>query len=153
MPIRIVYWTSSRVGHRGMMAFILGLIWTLIGISVVTTPQPVPLPDLILPSWLRAAFWLVPGVYAMAWTLLTSVVRQEDHNVWGLLMIGPTVRVVTFVAAGIMDVADIGHDQEKYHGQVLGILVWSAVLAMVAVCAIGLDRLPPPRPEGKHGLN
>src|ERR1700742_454942 len=119
MPKRLVRWASSRVGHRGLMAFILGMIWTLIGVSTVTTPPPSPLPDTIIPLWVRAAFWIAPGVYAMAWTILTPMIRHDDHNVWGLLMIGPTARVVTFIAAGLMDIFNVGHEQEQYRGQVL----------------------------------
>jgi hypothetical protein len=152
MPRRILKWASYYVGNRGVMLFILGLIWALIGVGTVTAPRTVPLPDSIIPLWVRSLFWIMPGIYAMAWTLLTPMMRTDDHNVWALLMVGPTARFVTYVAAGIMDVFNIGHDQERYRGILLGVLVWLAVLAMVDRCAVGLDRLPPVRPGRTNGL-
>lgn len=145
MPRRILRWASYHVGNRGVAAFILGLIWSLIGLSMLLDPgaQRV-LPDSILPLWVRALFWIGPGVYAMAWTIATPVVRTDDHNLWGLLMIGPVVRFVTFVAAGIIDVFNLAH--EDFDGLSIGILLWLAVIALVWTCAVGLDRLPPVRP-------
>lgn len=144
-PHRILRWASYYVGNRGVMAFTLGLIWTLIGVSTALqlSPSP-PLPDSIIPLWLRSLFWIIPGAYAMGWTALTPVRRTDDHNVWAGLMLGPSARFAAFVAAGIMDMFNWG--KQEYTGTWIGILAWLAVVAMVRTCAVGLDRLPPLRP-------
>lgn len=150
MPKRILRWASYYVGNRGVAAFILGLIWFLIGLSMLLDATNQDLPDSVLPMWMRSLFWVVPGVYAMAWTALTPIWRHDDHNVWALLMLGPTARFVTYIAAGIMNLFDLGHPDSSgahvdYRGPIIGILVWLAVLALVWTCAAGLDRLPPVR--------
>jgi hypothetical protein len=156
MPRRLLSWASYFVGNRGVMAVILGVIWTLIGVSTMLGEGgPAVLPDSVLPLWVRGVFWIVPGLYAIAWTAMTPIRQTADHNVWALLMIGPTARFFTFVAAGIMDLVDWHEPRGGYKGVWLGILAWLAVLAMVDRCAVGLDRLPPrlPRPpEAEDGL-
>ncbi len=87
---------------------------------------------------------MIPGTYAVVWTWGYPWAKTDDHNVWGLLVVGPVARFFSFVAAGIMDVFN-WHEPEPsgYQNVWLGILAWLAVGIMVGVCAVGLDRLPP----------
>jgi hypothetical protein len=153
LPRRILRWASYHVGNRGVAAFIIGVLWTLIGISMLLDANTQYLPDSILPTWLRSLFWIVPGAYAMGWQLATPMWKHDDHNVWGALMLGPSARFFTYLAASVMDMLNIGpHDDTghviDYRGTVIGMLVWLAVIALIDRCAVGLDRLPPERIVG-----
>lgn len=143
MPRRLLRWASYRVGNRGVVAFILGFIWFLIGASLLVAPPPAPLPDKVIPAWIRAVAWMVTGAFAMGWQLVTPARKHDDHNVWGLLMIMPAARFFTLVAAGIIDMFHF-HGLD-YQATWLGAAVWVTVVALIDRCAVGLDRLPPVR--------
>lgn len=141
MPRRILKWAGYQVGYRGVGAFILGLIWVLIGVSMLLDPSQVRLPDTIIPIWIRAVFWIGTGAYAIGWQLVTPFWKHDDHNVWFALMIMPAIRFFTYLFAAIIDAFHLfGLDYQTYW---VGMFVWLAVVALVDVCALGLDRLPP----------
>lgn len=136
-----------RMGNRGIGLFVLGALWFLIGFSIATAPPPATesvaqranLADDGWPVWLRAGLWLAPGVFAAvsaASRVFTHRASTErvDSNAWALLQI-PLGEGLVFRSWAWL------HGPSRILW--LGMLIYAALVALVFICARGLDRLPP----------
>src|SRR4051812_26861071 len=103
MPRRILTWGSKRVGNRGVCAFILGFIWFFIGVATLIEEPVRRQPISIVSPWVRALLWMPPALYAMGWQFVKSARTKDDHNVWGLLIIGPASQFLSSLAGLILE--------------------------------------------------
>lgn len=125
MRARVTAW----IGNRGVVLALLGLIWIVLGTTVSEHHHPTLIHEK-LPLWGAVLIWSAPGTVA----LVAAFVRRMDPTAWGLLIIGPTVRWVSY---------GWGWITSAYPDGWRGLLVWSAVAVLVNRCAAGLDRPAP----------
>ncbi|MGX4533226.1 hypothetical protein ACWJWH_18345 [Clostridioides difficile] len=78
----------------------LGVLWVLVGVSLLDAGVPARAELIDLPDWLRAALWVAAGVVAIA---TSSHVRA---SVWGLA----AMALAASERAGAWIVAWIAHD-------------------------------------------
>lgn len=124
---------STRIGNRGVVLALLGLIWIVLGTTVSEHTHPTLIHEQ-LPVWAAVLIWSVPGTVA----LVATVWHGLDPTAWGLLIIGPTVRLASYGWGWITN---------AYPDGWRGLLVWAAVALLVNRCAAGLDRPAPPDGE------
>lgn len=101
MPHRVI---ARRVGLRGELMLILGVIWILVGIGVVTVDPP-HTPSVwheLLPMPLRVGGWVVTGLLAIAGALTAPLWPQWSDRAIGLLTIMPLQRVVSYLWSWVM---------------------------------------------------
>lgn len=119
----------TKVGNRGVVLGLLGLIWVVLGTTVSEHLHPTLIHEK-MPLWSAVLIWSVPGAFAM----VATVRHQLDPSAWGLLIVGPTVRLVSY---------GWGWATGTYADGWRGLLVWAAVALLVNRCAAGLDRPAP----------
>lgn len=125
MPRRIVH----HVGNRGAVLAVLGVIWVVMGTVVHTGNKPVLIHER-MPLWMTLLVWSLPGVVAVA----AAVWRRLDASAWGLLFIGPMIRLGSYLWGWLT---------ATYPPAWKGFVVWLAVCVLVNRCAAGLDRSVP----------
>jgi hypothetical protein len=87
-----------RLGYRGLVLLMFGIIYFCIGLSVINAHDYQPeLVHTHLPIWFRVTLWCVPG--------LVSVAVCLDHK-WqalgfGMLFVPPAERAVSYTVAAI----------------------------------------------------
>lgn len=118
----------ARVGNRGIVLGLLGLIWVVLGTTVSEHTYPTLIHEK-MPLWSAVLIWSVPGALA----LVATVRHTLDPTAWGLLIVGPAVRLVSY---------GWGWVTSTYPDGWRGLLVWAAVAVLVNRCAAGLDRAP-----------
>lgn len=119
---------ARRVGNRGTVLGLLGVIWLVSGIGLADQPQRVGLVDEHLPDSVRAALWIVPGAYAM----LAAWWRRLDEWAWALLIAPLAVGLVARVIAWATSTGPPAVWR--------GALIFLALGLLVNRCAAGLDR-------------
>lgn len=126
MPRRI----GRHVGNRGAVLALLGLIWVLMGTVVhPSTPKPILIHER-MHLWATLLVWSLPGAIAVA----AAVLRRIDPTAWGLLFVGPAVRLASYWWGWVT---------AAYPPAWKGFLVWAAVAVLINRCAAGLDRSLP----------
>jgi hypothetical protein len=120
---------KTSVGNRGVVLALLGLIWMVLGTTVSEHSRPTLIHEKF-PLWAAVLIWSVPGAFAV----LAAIRHKLDPTAWGLLVIGPTVRAVSY---------GWGWATNAYPDGWRGLLVWAAVWLLVNRCAAGLDRPAP----------
>jgi hypothetical protein len=122
---------TSHVGNRGIVLGMLGILWilTAVGVLTATTVRPEILHER-LPIWLRVAIWTGPGLLA----LVATVWRRWDELAWGLLIIPPAERLLSYGVAWVTD---------AYPPAWRSVLVYLVVVVLINRCAAGLDRAAP----------
>lgn len=155
MPRRLIMWASRYVGNRPVVLFTLGLMWTIYGLGIlVDRPDRVSLhghlPEDWFPWYIRGAWWLAPGVYALYCSLRKKC--ADDATAWGLLILPIWLRLGSFFVTGIADLFHWGPWQD-YPRPWSGVVIFTAFWIMLDRCAAGLDRLPVgyPHTNGKRG--
>lgn len=132
---------ERRIGRRGEVLVLLGVIWFLIGITVQEHRRPVLLHERA-PLWFAVLVWSVPGAFAA----VAAFWRRMDPTAWALLTLGPMVRLCScgfgWLTSGPF-IPDAWQARFSYPDGWRGLLVWSAVAIMVTRCAAGLDRPAP----------
>lgn len=129
-PRRILF----RVGNRGIVLTVLGFMWVITAFSLATTPiVRIGVPDENLPMWLRATFWGVAGVVAIAGAWW----KRLDDLAWGLLIFPLSVRLLSFIY-GLITSAAIPPGR-----LLISICIYGAMALLVNRCAAGLDRPAP----------
>lgn len=119
----------ARIGNRGAVLALLGLIWIVMGTTVSEHTHPTLIHEKA-PLWVAVLIWSVPGSVA----IVAAIRSTLDPTAWGLLILGPTVRLVSY---------GWGWITSAYPAGWRGLLVWSAVAVLVNRCAAGLDRPAP----------
>jgi hypothetical protein len=119
-----------HVGNRGIVLATLGLIWIVMGTVVhPDSPEPVLLHERFH-LWVTLLMWSLPGAIAVA----AAVRRQLDPTAWGVLFVGPGIRLASYTWGLITGV---------YWPGWKGLVVWLAVCVLINRCASGLDRAAP----------
>jgi len=120
----------SRLGRRGAVLLILGVIWFFIGISTITDPyaggsRNQGLFHEALPPWLRATLWIGTALLALssAWRVAG---RRDDWGYMALILM-PTVRAMSYLWAWLIDLFDGQGDPTGW----LGAIVWGTVTILV----------------------
>lgn len=128
MSPRRVY---RRIGNRGIVLSILGLLWIVTGVGVAVQPlNRAGLPDDIFPVWLRAAIWITSGAVA----LVATWKRRWDETAWGLLILPLSMRLLSYGYGWIFN---------TYPPAWRSVFVYAAMALLVNRCAAGLDRPGP----------
>lgn len=121
-------------GTRSQVLFTLGLMWVALAIGLTQAPQPriEPLLHTHIPLPCRVILWGAPGGVA----LLAVWWRRLDRTAWGLLLVPPFERFISFLLGW-----GLGYSQGW-----IGALIYGALVFLVNRCAKGLDRPPSPIP-------
>ena len=138
MPKRIVY----RIGYRGIALLTLGLIWMFTGVGLLLEPRPkMGVPEEHIPQDVRAVvFYLLPGLIA----ILGGAFKRLDPTGWGLLMLAPAARFLSFALSPVLAALGI---LAAYPLWWLGCLSMATAMVLIWACAGGLDRPPLRRGE------
>lgn len=123
--------TFAHVGNRGIVLSLLGILWLLTAIGLLTDPVvKVGLPDDQLPVWLRFSLWFIPGIAA----IIICWWRRLDEIAWMLLILAPSIRLFSFGYGWLFD---------HYPNGWRGMCVYAATVILVNRCGAGLDRPAP----------
>jgi len=121
---------SIKLGRRGGVLLILGVIWFFIGISTITDPHAVGggnqgLFHEALPSWLRATLWIGTATAALssAWRVAG---RRDDWGFMALILM-PTVRAMSYLWAWLINLVGEHGDPTGW----LGFVVWGTLTILV----------------------
>lgn len=127
---------AVHIGNRGTVLGLLGLIWTLTGVGLISEPgRKYGVLDEHLPEEIRAALWLLPGLLA----LVAVALRKLDPWAWGLLILPVAIRGGSFLLGWIGSYGPA----ELLGDYALGwrsVLLYASIGLMVNRCAAGLDR-------------
>lgn len=134
-----------RVGRRGIALLVLASLWIYIGVLPVLAAEspPVPgVPHTYLPTWVRAAIWIVPALVALA-----HVGRYRDIIGWVALVLPPAERAVSYLYGWTLHALPGGAD-----GYPTGILSAGLYVHMVAIIIVLVGwREPVPLPRESEG--
>lgn len=128
---------SWRIGNRGAVLVILGVLWLLTAVGIASAPISQAgrlLPYEHLPVWFRVTLWAVPGLLA----IVVAVWRRWDDLAWALLIVPVAERALSFAWAWGVDMFT-GGDPTAWRG----FLVYAATGTLIYFCAAGLDQAPP----------
>lgn len=127
---------ARRLGHRGAFLGLFGLIWLLVGASLLPDPsRRLPGPDHALlfthiPLPLRLAMWGVPGLVALICAWLRGPGR--DTLGFALLIIPPIVRGGSYGWAWLLwlwpPTRSLGDDRGW-----IGAVVWAALAGAILI--------------------
>lgn len=96
-----------RLGRRGAMLLLLGIVHVLIGVGVWVRP-PVTTPGSFLtlvPEGVQSAGWIVSGLLGAIWAF-----RRRDSIGWLALYVMPTIRFISYAGAWLVWVVTTGVD-------------------------------------------
>ena len=136
----------KHLGRRGVVLFILGIAWTLIGVANVTDPTGFAdnsnghLIHLGIDPRVRLAWWAVAGVLAIVYSFVPP--RHSDAIGFAALVVPAAIRCASYGWGWLMYVIP-GDDPGDSAGWV-GALVWLCILAFIVTVAGW--REPPPIP-------
>jgi len=123
---------SIKIGRRGAVLLILGVIWLFIGISIIADPyagggRSQGLFHEALPTWLRATLWITTALFALsaAWRVAG---RRDDWGYMALILM-PTVRAMSFLWAWLVHLIPGPPDGDPTGW--LGFIVWGTVTVLV----------------------
>lgn len=122
-------------GTRRQVLAALAIIWLLTAVGLLTDPQE-KIPGLLhtyMPHEIRAAVWALPGLFG----LVAVWWRRADAVAWGLLMVPPLERFVSFLFGWWFGFG-------AYPAGWTGVLLYATVMFLINRCAKGLDRPPTP---------
>lgn len=120
-----------RVGNRGIVLSLLGFIWIITAIGIVSAPLERPgVPDDVFPPVFRAAIWGLAGVVA----LIATWWKKWDALAWGMLILPVGMRLFSYLLGWVLGTFPPGWR---------GICVYAATALLVNRCAKGLDRPAP----------
>jgi hypothetical protein len=123
-----------RIGHRGAVCALLGIIWCFIAAGLILSPpRHVGLIYERMPIHARAALWAIPGLIGLA----AAFARRLRDHAWWILIIPPAERAASFGWAFIG--APLGLATTVPNAW-LGLGVYGALCILVYECAAGLDR-------------
>ena len=123
-------WNRIKAGphHRARVLILLGIIWVIIGIGILTQPpRRVGLIYEQLPLEARALIWILPGLAGV----IGALWRRLDSLAWGVLIVPAAERASAYLWAWAIGTV---------HAAYLGFGVYAALGLLVYECAAGLDR-------------
>lgn len=133
---RILCRLIDLVGRRGMVLFIIGTIWALYGLSMLTAGTvPVETPPhavwhLTLSPTVRGSLWLGTGILAV----YTAVSRpRTDTPGFLALVVGPMIWTFSYLASWAVWLLPLSNPGYS-HGITAG-LSWASVITLVATIA------------------
>lgn len=150
----MVRWLARHLGHRGAFLLLFGVIWILVGVSLLPDadiPARPPHELLLfehLPLWLRIAYWMAPGAVAFG----SAFLRGPGHDTAGfaLLIVAPILRGGSYAWAWVAWMASGGRVGEDRGW--LGAVVWAALAGCILIVSSWRepDGFAPPH-EGHEG--
>jgi hypothetical protein len=85
-----------RLGYRGLILLMFGLIYIMIGLSILGAEDYRPeLVHTHLPLWFRLTLWIVPGIVSVA----VSIDHKWQALGFGLLFLPPAERAISYLIA------------------------------------------------------
>lgn len=119
-----------RYGYRGRALTLVGLVWILVGLTVLREPERVPLVSEWLPLWLRVALWTGAGLVA----LLTSW-WPPGRDRWGFmaLVVPAAIRALAYAwswTLGLVSDGELGDSADW-----IGATGWVAIVGFVLLLA------------------
>jgi len=122
---------AARLGRRGAVLLMLGVIWFFIGIGTITDPygpdgnRNMGLFHEVLPSWLRAILWMGTALAALsaAWR---PAGRRDDWGYMALILM-PIIRTASYTWAWLTNMFGGHGDPTGW----LGAIVWGTVAVLV----------------------
>lgn len=132
-----------RFGYRGSALIVLGVTWTLFGISVLIQPATEARPFVLhemLPLPLRAGLWIAAGLVGIAIGLRGA--HHDDTVGMVALMLMPLERCASFTVSWLAYVITLGADtlhpsidvQGWSHGW-YGAAIWLLIVTLVRLVA------------------
>ena len=147
---------ADHMGSRASGSLVLGIVWVLVGVSTIGASDT-GLDHLheMLPTPARLPLWAVPGALAVAMGVRGRagslvVWRVAGHRftptafAFGLLVMGPTVRAVSYGWSWVLSIAPPPLDGDP-RGWV-GCALWTAVAVLIRIVAAIQDP-PVPGPQ------
>lgn len=87
-----------RLGYRGLILMSFGLIYIMIGLSVIAAHDYAPeLVHTHLPKWFRIGLWCVPGLIAV----LVAPQRNRQNIGFAVMFLPPAERAISYGVAVI----------------------------------------------------
>ena len=142
MTTKPTRWLADKFGRRGAVLTLLGCAFILVGVDILLAPDPPNLDALLLhtlmPSWLRATLWIIPGGLAV-W----AAFRRTGHDFFGFaaLTVPLIIRIVSYTWATVAWLLGYGDWPMAWASA----LIWLLILGFVLTVA-GWGEVCPPRP-------
>ena len=118
---------QNRLGRRGAMLLLLGLVHILIGVGVFIRPPVTTRGSFLtlVPEPIQAAAWVLCGIVAVVWAF-----RRLDYLGWLALYVMPSLRVLTYAGAWAVYIISGGTDgaENAWYTAVLHLPLILAVL-------------------------
>lgn len=122
---------AITLGRRGVILRLLGIMWVLVGVSVLVAPHA---PEYLLldvaPGW-RAAMWIIAGAIALGFAG-----RDQGEDKWGFaaLYLPAAYRWLAYLY-GVIDYFDDTHGRVGDLRAMVGVLSWGVILIVIRVIA------------------
>jgi hypothetical protein len=136
----------GRLGFRGTMLVLFGIIWTGIGIAIISEPTRAPMLETLIPQPIRAGLWVASGFAAIYFGTQT---KRIDAIGWTALYIMPALRSLSYFLGWVDFVIPWGGDGIERGW--LAALIYLALVAVIVVCARWPDPPPPPNLDDEGG--
>lgn len=96
MPKRIPRWLWARLGRRGSMLLLLGIVHMLIGFGVWIRPSSDVQGSFLnfMPDTVQAVGWILGGAIGVIWAF-----RRHDSAGWLALYVMPVLRFFSYMGA------------------------------------------------------
>lgn len=94
----------EHYGRRRSILVIIGIVWILIGLSVILEPHVAPIsgvPHTYIPEPIRFALWALSGVIAIASSIRSSESGRGEALGFAALYLMPAERVLSYLIAWI----------------------------------------------------
>ncbi|UYL87626.1 membrane protein [Arthrobacter phage VResidence] len=134
MTTKPTRWLARRLGRRGAALAVLGVIFILVGLDVIISPDPVDVTDrfllhTLIPHPITAALWIIPGTLA----LWASTHRGPGPDGFGFnaLVIPIILRIVSYLFSFVAFLFGAGSSAAG----IASALIWTAILALILIIA------------------
>jgi len=138
---------SDRLGRRGAVLLLAGLLWVVIGVSVPGAPlSPYEPVHESFPMPVRVGLWVLPGVVAVAAAWRPR--GAPDGWAYALLIAAPLVRSASWAGTEVQHLwpgGELGYDRGY-----VSAASWLAVVGFVLITA-GWPEAPNQRRGSKRG--
>lgn len=125
--------TWFNLGRRGAMLYVLGVMWTLIGIGTVITGTAPSLPDtllhVMLPHQVLGGLWVLTGLASIFYA-------YRVNDAFGFLALYLVPSFVTFsYLIGWLDFITPGLGGEGYARGIQSLLIYIIFILIIVICA------------------
>lgn len=135
--MRRLRWLTDRIGRRGAVLLILGIVWIVYGYTIGTVPHAVGALGILdkIPTAVWAAMWIGCGAVAAGHC---GVTRAHDGRGFTLLAIPPAVWAFGLWWAEVTYLAGVGGTPYSWAAAI----IWTGLAALVVIVAGWVE---PPR--------